>query len=150
MTDQPYLKGAWEVGGIRRAQAFFDALVDLLPLPSYFRFEGTSIAPDVRKLLEANAVVSAMQIPAGTLLPKPSVFHVLANEAFSRKLAGLASQYAEPEICDHFHAYQDGRVLLQWYDAFLDPLLVDQTIPEVAVQRFCSKLGVRYSQRHSF
>jgi hypothetical protein len=149
MKDKPFVQGRWEIGGIRQAHAFFEALVDFLPLPTYLCFEGTSIAPDVRTLLEANTVAPAMQIRAGTLWPKPSVFHVLANESLLQKLASLASRHAEPEICDHFHAYNNARGLLQWYDAFSDPLLVDETIPEVAVQRFCSKLGVRYSQRQA-
>jgi hypothetical protein len=35
----------------------------------------------------------------------------------------------------------------EWYDAFDDPLLVDESILEAALERFCAKLGVRYSQR---
>ena len=147
MSDEPFVANGWEVRGIRLADAFFDALAELVPLPAYLCFEGTSIVPDVREVLEANAVAPAIQIPAGTLWPRPNAFHVLANESFIRKLAVLAGQHAEPEICDHFHAYQNGHGLLQWYDAFDDPLLVDESIPEAALERFCAKLGVRYSQR---
>ena len=146
MRGERYVKDGWEVGGIRKASAFFEALVEFLPLSTYLRFEGTSVAPDVRALLEANAVAPAMNITRGTLWPKPKVFHVLANERLLRTLATLALHLAEPEICDHFHAYQDGQLVLQWYDAFSDPLLVDETIAEAAVQHFCSKLGVRYSR----
>lgn len=145
MRDGSLVANGWEVRGIRLADAFFDALVELLPLPTYLCFEGTSIVPAVREVLEANAVAPAMQIPTGTLWPKPSTFHVLADEPFIRSFAALASQHAEPEICDHFHAYQDGHGLLQWYDAFDDPLLVDESILEGALQRFCAQLGARYS-----
>ena len=146
MTDKPFVKNGWEVEGIRQAAAFFDALVELLPLPTYLCFEGTSVAPDVRALLEANAVAPAMNIKTGTLWPKPRIFHILASEPLLLKLATLARHHAEPEVCDHFHAYQNGHGLLQWYDAFSDPLLVEETIAEAAVQHFCSKLGVRYSR----
>jgi hypothetical protein len=137
MPDEPFVKNGWEIGGIRQAAAFFDALVELLPLPTYLRFEGTSVAPDVRALLEANAIAPAMNIRAGTLWPKPSVFHILANELLLRRLGTLARHHGELEICDHFHAYRNGHGLLQWYDAFSDPLLVDETIAGAAVQYFC-------------
>lgn|SRR5262245_20787741 len=105
--------------GIRQAHAFFEALVDFLPLLTYLYFEGTSIAPDVWALLEANTVAPAMQIRAGTLWPKPSVVHSLANEPFLQRLAGLARRHAEPEICvianqDLLRDVDDGRLLRFW------------------------------------
>ena len=120
--------------------------MEFLPLSTYLCFEGTSVAPDVRALLEANAVAPAMNITRGTLWPEPNVFHVLATERLLRTLATLARHLAEPEICDHFHAYKDGRLVLQWYDAFSDPLLVNETVVEATGQAFCSRLGVRYSR----
>lgn len=145
MSHEPLFVPGWEVSGIRQADEFFAGLVELLPLPTYFCFEGTSIESDVRALLDSNAVVPGRQIPTGTLWPKPITIHVLASQAFIRQLAELARHHAEPEICDHFHAYKDGRGLLQWYDAFDLPLLVDGTIAELTLQRFCEKLGVRYA-----
>jgi hypothetical protein len=149
MTNEAFVENGWEVEGIRDAAAFFDALVGFLPLPAYLCFEGTSIAPDIQALLEAHRVAPVMGIPPGTLWPKPIVFHLRASEPLLRQLASLARRHAEPEICDHFHAYRNSHGLLQWYDAFFDPLLVDEAIPETALQHFCSKLGVSYSQRRS-
>jgi hypothetical protein len=146
MANEPFVEVGWEVKGIRRADAFFDVLGEVLTLPVYLCFEGTSIATDVRALLESSAVEPGMDIPTGTLWPRPSMFHVLGDQAFLRKVAVLASQHAEAEICDHFHAYQNRHGLLQWYDAFNDPLLFDRSIPEATIQRFCSRLGARYSQ----
>ena len=148
MTHEAWVGKGWEITGIRKAAPFFDALVELLPLPTYLRLEGTSIAPDIHAFLEANALAPEMNITPGTLWPKPRVFHVLGSEPLLRRLSMMAGHHAEPEICDHFHAYQNGHVLLQWYDAFTDPLLVDDAITEGAVQHFCSKLRVRYSQLH--
>jgi hypothetical protein len=34
---------------------------------------------------------------------------------------------------------------MQWYDAFDDPLLIDESIPEAGIQNFCQKLAVQYS-----
>jgi hypothetical protein len=149
MSNRPFLVSGWEVMGIRCAEEFFLALVELLPLPAYLCFEGTSIAPDVRTLLESNAVAATLQIRAGTLWPKPSVFHVFASKQFVGKLAELAGRHAEPEICDHFHAYKDSHGLMQWYDAFDDPLLIDESVAEATLQSFCRKLRVQYSRWHA-
>jgi hypothetical protein len=149
MSNRPLFVTGWEVTGIRCAEEFFSALVELLPLPVYLCFEGTSIASDVRALLASNAVAALLQIPAGTLWPKPSVFHIFAREQFIRELAELAGRHAEPEICDHFHAYNDGHGLMQWYDAFDLPLLIDEAIAEATLRSFCRKLGVRYARWHA-
>src|SRR5712691_7605956 len=118
MSNRPLFVSGWEIRGIRRAGEFFSALVELLPLPVYLCFEGTSISSDVRTLLASSAVAATLQIPAGTLWPKPSVFHVFAREQFICELAELAGRHVGPEICDHFHAYNNGHGLMQWYDAF--------------------------------
>ncbi len=65
------------------------------------------------------------------------------------QLVALAGKHADSEICDHLHAYTDSRRLMQWYDAFDLPLLVDESIAEASIQSFCSKLGVRYARWHA-
>jgi hypothetical protein len=136
----------WEVTGIKSAEKFFSALTEVLPLPVYLCFQGTSISSDVRALFSSSAVAATLQIPPGTIWPKPSVFHVLATEQFIHELTALAGRHAEPEVCDHFHAYNDKHGLMQWYDAFDLPLLVDQLIAEDTVKNFCRELGVRYTR----
>jgi hypothetical protein len=145
MASKPLFMRGWEVTGIRNAEKFFSALADVLPLPVHLCFEGSSFPSDVRKLLEAHAVPATMQIAAGTIWPKPTVFHVLATEQFLRELEVLARKHAEPEICFHFHAYRDGQGLMQWYDAFVDPLLIDESISEATLQSFCQNLEVKYA-----
>ncbi len=139
----------WEVPGIKSAERFFSALTEVLPLPVHLCFEGTSISSDVRTLLASSAVAAALPISPGTIWPKPSVFHVLATEQFIYELAALAGRHAEPEVCDHFHAYNNGQGLMQWYDAFDLPLLVDESITEASLQVFCRKLGVQYARWHA-
>jgi hypothetical protein len=143
MSSDSHFRCGWQVFGIKRAARFFSALTGFLPLPVYLCFEGTSISSDVVELLTSSAVAPTLQIPPGTIWPKPLVFHVLATEQFLRELAALAARHAEPEICDHFHAYKDGHGLLQWYDAFDLPLLIDESITEASLQGFCNKLGVQ-------
>ena len=146
MSTKPLFLSGWQVVGIRKAGEFFSALPEILVLPVNLSFEGTSISSDVQALFASNAVTPSLQIPTGTLWPKPSMFHVHATEQFLRQLATLAQRHAEPEICDHFHAYKGSRGLMQWYDAFSgDPLLVDESITETALEGFCRKLALEYA-----
>jgi len=146
VSTMPLIDSGWRITGIRSAESFFSALSEILVLPVNICFEGTSIAPDVQALFAANAVTSTLEIPLGTIWPKSSVFHVSATGQFLQQLTMLSAKHAEPEVCDHFHAYKDGRGLMQWYDAFSgDPLLVDKSIPEANVQSFCRKLGLQYA-----
>jgi hypothetical protein len=70
---------------------------------------------------------------------------VRATAPFLNQIAALSGKHAEPEVCDHFHAYSDSRALMQWYDAFNLPLLIDESIAEPNLQKFCRGLGVQYS-----
>ena len=149
MSSEPLFVSGWELTGARSAETFFRTLAEILPLPVNLCFEGTNISPDVQALLAASAVTPCLQIPPGTIWPKPSVFHVRATEQFLHQLAALAGRHAGIEICDHFHAYVDGHGLMQWYDAFDLPLLIDESIAEANVQSFCRKLGGRYTRWHA-
>jgi hypothetical protein len=107
MSSKPLFVSGWEVADIRSAEKFLPALTEVLPLPVHLCFEGTSISSDVRTLLASSAVVATPQITPGTIWPKPNVFRVLATEQIILELAALTGRHAEPEVCDHFHAYND-------------------------------------------
>ncbi len=147
MSTEPLFDNGWELLGITSAKKFFSVLPEILALPVNLCFEGTSISPDVQSFFASHAAKQILQIAPGTIWPKPSVFHVRATEQFLRQLAALAERHVGPEICDHFHAYDDNQGLMQWYDAFSgDPLLVDESVGEMKVQTFCRKLGVPYAR----
>jgi hypothetical protein len=148
MSTKPLFVIGWEVAGIRRAAKFFSALSEILPLPVNLCFEGSHLSPEALVLFALNAVTPDLEIPSGTIWPKPSMFHVRATEQFLRQLSALAKKHGGGEICHHFHAYNNGHGLVQWYDAFSgDPLLIAESIPETKVQSFCRKLGVKYVRR---
>lgn len=138
----------WEVAGIKSPKKFFDSLAEHLLLPAYFCLEGTSIAQDVQEMLESNAVPSGMWTPTGTIWPTPRKFHILATNRVVSELILLAARHAAPEICDHFHAYNDKNGLLQWYDAFFDPLLIDNSFNEEWIKGFCQSLNTQYERWH--
>jgi hypothetical protein len=146
MTEPSLVGAGWQIEGIRGSERFFLSLHQLLPDPAYLVFEGVSIASDVRELLQASAVPARRQVAVGTLWPEPSTFHVPSSASFLAALAELAAQHAEPEMCDHFHAYDESRGLLQWYDAFDLPLLVSGSIEEARISSFCAALGATYKQ----
>jgi xanthine/CO dehydrogenase XdhC/CoxF family maturation factor len=146
MTEEPLFKSGWEVTGIRDGEKFFRSLHDLLPTPAYLVLEGTSIARDVQRLYQSAAIPPRRHVAVGTIFPRPTTVHVPASASFLAELADLAAKHAEPEICDHLHAYDDGRGLLQWYDAFDLPLLVDGSIEQDSVRRMCDALGATYKR----
>lgn len=149
MSTKPLFDSGWEVAGISNAREFFSALAEMLPLPVNLCFEGTSISSDVQALFASSVVTPSLQIPPGTIWPKPTVFHVLATTQFLHQLAVLAAKHAEQEICDHFHAYKDSHGLIQWYDAFDLPLFISESLSEVSLKGFCRTLGVQYARWHA-
>lgn len=149
MSTKPLFPSGWEVAGIKSAEKFFSSLTEILPLPVNLCFEGTSIAPDVQVFLASISITPILQIPPGTLWPKPRVFHVRAAEQCLHQLVALAGKHAESEVCDHFHAYNDSHGLIQWYDAFDLPLLIDESVEEASLQNFCRRLGVQYARWHA-
>jgi hypothetical protein len=52
----------------------------------------------------------------------------------------LAEGCASPELCEHLHVYQGQHLLLQWYDAFLDPFYVSKRLPRESVEALCGEL----------
>jgi hypothetical protein len=147
MATKPLFDSGWELREITSAEKFFSLLPEIVVLPVNLCFEGTSISPDVQSFFASHVATQIRLIPPGTIWPKPSVFHVRATKQFLDQLAELAGKHAEPEICDHFHAYDGNQGLIQWYDAFSgDPLLVDESVGEKKVQTFCRKLVVPYAR----
>jgi hypothetical protein len=44
----------------------------------------------------------------------------------------------------HFHVYRAGKVLLEWHDAFGQPMLLAGSIPEKKVKSFVDALNMSY------
>ena len=56
-------------------------------------------------------------------------------------LARIMRNHAEPELAVHFHVYRDDVVLIEWHDAFCQPMLVSGDIPEERVKALAGRLG---------
>jgi hypothetical protein len=139
-TTHPF----WEVEGKTTFAALLRALGHFLPDGSVLYFEGGS--PD-RKLLDffnASAIEEQTHVAVAIFWPRPVYYHVPATPQNLAELAALAESHAEPELAVHFHAYRDGKVLLEWHDAFGQPMLLDGNIPEKQVKSFAEALGMKF------
>jgi hypothetical protein len=104
--------------------------------------EGTSIHPEVKKTLQPYVIVPALEIRPGTLYPTPEWLHIRATADGLSTLNELINTSAGPEICNHLYGYEVGRLLLEWHDAFGDPIYVPGTVAPSVIAAFCAELGV--------
>ncbi len=133
----------WKVSGVRTAEKFFRAVSLLLPDATHMFLEG-SPDPDIEALLAAAADQADYAAPVGTLWSWPQKnqrFSVRVSSDLFARLSEAASHHVEPEICSHVHFYRGQEALLQWFDAFSDPLLVSKSVAWERVERFASAVG---------
>ena len=133
----------WKVSGVRRAEDFFAAVSRLVPDATHMFLEG-SPAPDIKALLAAAADDADYGAPVGTLWSWPQKeqrISVRASPELFVRLSKAAANHAELEICSHVHFYRGQEPLVQWFDAFLDPLLVSKSVARDRVDEFASAVG---------
>ena len=137
----------WEVSdkGLDHA-AFFRALPMLVGEGATLVVEGGSHPPELRTLLEGHSVPGRSKVALGTVWPRGTVFHVPASRTVVAALAAVCEHCAYPEICDHLHVYDNDSVLLQWYDAFSQPLWVSKRVSGGAMEAFCGELRVTFRE----
>jgi hypothetical protein len=150
MTSSAYLQESqcWKVSGVRMAEEFFRALPILVPDATHMFLEG-SPAPDIQQLLADAADGAVYGAPVGTIWSWPQKngrFGVRASSELFVRLSEAASHLAEPEICDHLHLYRGQEALMQWFDAFSEPMLVSKVVARERVERFASTVGGAMSE----
>jgi hypothetical protein len=140
--DHPY----WTVSKPNDFPAFLRVLPDIMPDGSILYLESSHTAPDVQTYLHTRQAVTTCKIAGATIWPRPEYFHIPITPENVAGLAELSEHYAVPEICDHLHVYKDGRMLLQWYDAPVDPLALSREISEKELKFLCDSLGCKYKE----
>jgi len=138
----------WKVSGVRKADDFFRAVSLLVPNATHMFLEG-SPDPDIEALLAAAADDADYAAPGGTIWSWPRKeqrFSVRASPELFARLSEAASNHAELEICTHVHFYRGQEALVQWFDAFSDPLLVSKSVPREHVEQFASVVGGAVSE----
>lgn len=133
----------WELDGKTDFPHLLRALTDFLPDGSILYFEGGSPRKELRAFLNAHAIPEESHVAVAILWPKPVYYHVPATEQNLARLADLSEYCAEPELAVHFHVYHQGKVLLEWHDAFGQPMLLDGDIPEAKIASFADALLMR-------
>jgi ketosteroid isomerase-like protein len=133
----------WKVSGIRTAEGFFRAVSLLVPDATHMFLEG-SPDPDIETVLANAADETDYTAPTGTIWSWPRKnrrFSVRVSPELLTRLSEASSNHAEPEICDHVHFYRGEEALVQWFDAFSDPLLISKSVARERVERFASTVG---------
>lgn len=139
-VTQPY----WEVDGPKTFQELFNALQGWLPKGVILYFEGGSPDAEINDFMAKYSVQEKAHVAMGTIWPRPKIFHVLAEPAILTELSKIMEHHAEPELAIHFHAYKNNFVLLEWYDAFSLPILMNGSISEEQVKNFAEKTGKKF------
>ena len=135
----------WEVSSPKAAPQFFRALLDLMPEGSILYLEGQPVS-EVRNFLQQRNPDRTTKVAMGTIWPRPEYYHIEITADNIEALAQLTEKLAIPEVLFHLHIYKNGEVLLEWHDAFDNPMLISKMIPEEKIQNFCVKLGVQHKR----
>lgn len=137
-------QGCWEVSGTTSFPELLRAVEAFFPPGCSLYFEGGSPDEIILDFLLRHKTDQPCQVAAGTLWPRPAVFHINATGANLTTLARLMTERAYPELAIHFHVYRDGKVLLEWHDAFSQPMLLSDDLPEARVADFAKQLRMTY------
>jgi hypothetical protein len=142
-TSRPF----WELSGQTDFPSLVTALALLLPKGCVLYFEDGSPTGELAQFLRACAIPKGVHIAHGTIWPRPSVVHVPATSETLTRLAELMRSRVSPELAVHFHVYRDQTVLLEWYDAFDQPIRLTGMFPEDQVRLFAERLGMSYQRQ---
>jgi hypothetical protein len=136
----------WEVEPIKIFKEFLNALPIIIPNGSILYLEGGYPDRKLKDFFKKTQIANPVKINIGTIWPMSATdyYHIpLTNENF-KELLELSENHAEPEIAIHLHVYKDGKILLEWYDAFDDPFYLSEDITEDKLKEFCDKLCLKY------
>jgi hypothetical protein len=136
----------WEVSGEIDFPSLLMALPDLLPEECVLYFEDGSPSGELLEFLRAHGVPERAHVAYGTIWPKPTFFHLPATPETMARLADIMESCAFPELAIHFHIYRDQTVLLEWHDAFTQPMLLSGELPEQKVKAFAERLHMSYKK----
>lgn len=137
-TTRPF----WELSGSTDFSSLLQVLPLLLPHGCVLYFEGGCPTEKLAQFLQEHAAPERAHVAYGTIWPRPSVYHVSATEGAMSRLAELMRSCASPELAVHFHVYRDQAVVLEWHDAFWQPMLLTGDFGEQQVKDFAERLGM--------
>ena len=130
----------WQVWGVGDPQKFFLALRALVPPESVLALHEPE-GKNVRQFLREHAAETHTRVEAGTIWPRPEIYHIDCSAPNLTALEDLASRHAAPEMAIHLHVYRKEQVLIESYDAFDDPMHLSGVFRVEDVMRFSESCG---------
>jgi len=132
----------WE-GRSFDGELFFKSIPKFLPQETLLYLEGNPDS-EVELFLKQNAVPETLKIAAGTIWPKPDIYHLPGNKNVFDALAKFSSRKAIHDICYHFMAYKDGIILLSGYDFGDDPIYMAEGFSREEISSLSLELGCSF------
>jgi hypothetical protein len=136
----------WEVSSLKSFPSFLRALSDLVPSDSVLYIEAVNPPKDILLYMEARKPTQPAPITTGTIFPRPRYLHMLINADNLEGFAKMNEKHDNPVGAFHLHVYKDNKILLEWFDAFLDPFYISKEISEDKIKIFCERLGIKYKE----
>jgi hypothetical protein len=137
-------KSHWEMDGPETFSDLFKALQDWLPEGAILYFEGGYPDAEISNFLNTQSIPEQARVAKGTIWPNPRTFHIPATKSVLVELALIMDHHAEPELAVHFHVYRDNTVLIEWHDAFAQPMLLSGLISEEQIGVLAGKFGKKF------
>jgi hypothetical protein len=137
-TSRPF----WELDGKTDFPHLLRAIGDLLPEGSILYFEGGSSAKSLVDFFHAHEIPAQSHVAVAIMWPRPTYYHVPATPENLSEVAELAERHVAPELAVHFHVYRNAEVLLEWHDAFGQPMLLSGTLSESKIRAFAETLDM--------
>jgi hypothetical protein len=134
-------RGYWVLEGDTDLPTFLRALPTLISGKAFLYFEGGSPDGELKDWIDRNVIDPPEQVARGTIWPRCEVFHIPLTESAIEELALIAERIAHPELAIHTHVYKPGQMILEWHDAFDNPMLVDGRVDEYLVTEFARAIG---------
>jgi len=122
---------------------FFREITPMLDNSEAAFIEGTSISKEAEELYTKYKEPGKYLPVKGIIWPKSKTFRCNAATEFFNELAKLSQNKVEPELFDHFFIYRGQNPILEWWDAFSDPIMLSPAISESDVYNFAGKLGLK-------
>lgn len=135
-------KAHWQIKTTKDLSSFLRAVPLIAPPSGIIYFESGSPDEEIESFFRAYGIDGGV-IPMGSYDPNP-FYHLPISTDKLEELAQIAERHCEVEIAAHIHIYCSNKLILQWYDAFWDPIVVSKEIPEETVKRFCDQLSLPY------
>lgn len=136
--------GFWVIEQTNDLAKILQALKHIINEDCVLYFEGGNPGTELKEFLEKNQIQPLDKIRKGTIWPKQDIIHIPAKELIIDELANFAKHASPFEFAIHFHVYQSGHMILEWYDAFTEDIWISSQVPKENIKAFAKALGVKY------